>query len=85
MNLYVPRGMGSEAAGQSGATQGLAQNAEADSETVEELEEEGQGFEADVVAGVEDAGDADEHRIRRRGREEEEEEEEVEEDIGGEA
>src|SRR5215831_20837446 len=45
----------SESAGQSGDTQGLSSAEEADSESVEELVEEGQGFEAGVVAGVEDA------------------------------
>jgi hypothetical protein len=42
-----------EAAGQSGDTQGISDAAEADSERVEELLEEGQPFEAGVVSGVE--------------------------------
>jgi len=46
-------------AGQSGDTQGLSNIADADSESVEELLEEGQSFEAGVVNGVERAGDAD--------------------------
>jgi hypothetical protein len=57
------RGLGSEAAGQSGDLQGLSRRREADSESVEELIEEGNTFEADVVAGVEDA-DADEKPVR---------------------
>ncbi len=39
---------------------------EAGSESVEELLEEGQSFEAEVVAGVENAGDADESEVRTR-------------------
>ena len=36
----------------------------ADSESVDELLEEGNAFEADVVTGVEDAGNADEKEVR---------------------
>lgn len=57
------RGFGAHAAGQSGDTQGLSHAEEADSESVEELVEEGQGFEAGVVAGVEDA-DASQGELR---------------------
>ena len=53
------KGMGPGSAGQSGATQGLSDVAEAGSESVEELVEEGQSFEAEVTEGVEDAPDAD--------------------------
>jgi hypothetical protein len=49
------RGVGAHSAGQSGDTQGLSHAEEADSESVAELVEEGQDFEAGVVAGVEDA------------------------------
>jgi hypothetical protein len=49
------RVFGAHSAGQSGDTQGLSNAEEADSESVEELVEEGQDFEAGVVAGVEDA------------------------------
>jgi hypothetical protein len=42
---------------QSGDMQGLSTTEGADSESVEELVSEGQGFEADAVAGVESAGD----------------------------
>jgi hypothetical protein len=46
---------------QSGDMQGLSTTEGADSESVEELVSEGQGFEADAVAGVEQ-GDDDEAR-----------------------
>src|ERR1700757_5134928 len=52
-------GMGPDSGGQAGDTQGLSDVAQADSESVEELVEEGQFFEAAVVSGVEDAPDAD--------------------------
>ena len=51
--------MGPGSAGQSGDTQGLSDVAEADSESVEELVEEGQSFEAEVISGVEGAHDPD--------------------------
>jgi len=53
------RNFEAEAAGQSGDTQGIPDAAEADSESVEELLEEGQAFEAGVVSGVENAPDPD--------------------------
>jgi hypothetical protein len=49
---------------QSGDLQGLSNIAGADSESVDELLEEGNAFEADVVKGVQDAGDADEGEVR---------------------
>jgi hypothetical protein len=52
-------GLGPDSAGQSGDTQGLADVAEADSESVTELLEEGQSLEAEVIAGVENTPDAD--------------------------
>jgi hypothetical protein len=58
------RGLGSEAAGQSGDTEGISGEAEADSESVEELLEEGQSLEAEVVRGVESAGNADDGGVR---------------------
>lgn len=48
-------GQGSDAAGQAGDLQGLSGIADADSESVEELIEEGQYYEAEVVSGVENA------------------------------
>lgn len=56
-------GLGPESAGQSGDNQGLSDVADADSETVDELAEEGQDFEAEVITGVEDAADADEGEV----------------------
>jgi len=56
----------SGAAGQSGDLQGLPTAAEADSESVEELLEEGQTFEAEAVAGVEDAPDADQGEVKTK-------------------
>ena len=47
------------AAGQAGDLQGLSDTEEVDSESVVELLEEGQSFEAEVVRGVENAPDAD--------------------------
>jgi hypothetical protein len=51
--------VGPDSAGQSGDTQGLSDVAEAGSESVEELVEEGQSFEAEAISGVEDAPDPD--------------------------
>ena len=59
------RGLGAHSAGQSGDTQGLSNVEETDSESVEELVEEGQDFEAGVVAGVEDA-DASQGELRTK-------------------
>lgn len=63
---YEPKGMGARSAGQSGDLQGLSDAAGADAESVDELLEEGNAFEAEVVKGVEDAPDADEGEIRTR-------------------
>jgi hypothetical protein len=57
-------GQGARAGEQSGDLQGLSNVAGADSESVDELIEEGNAFEAEVVKGVEDAGDADEGEVR---------------------
>ncbi len=53
-------------AGQSGDTQGLSGVAEAGPESVEELVEEGQSFEAEAIAGVEDAPDPDVAEVHTR-------------------
>ena len=50
--------------GQSGDLQGLSNVQGADSQSVDELLEEGNAFESDVVKGVEDAGSADEREVR---------------------
>jgi hypothetical protein len=55
----APTGRGSGSAGQSGDTQGLSDDAEAGPESVQELMEEGQSFEAEAIEGVEEAPDAD--------------------------
>jgi hypothetical protein len=60
------RGMGAEAAGQSGDTEAISRSEVADSESVEELLEEGQSYEAGIVDAVENAPDADEGEIRTR-------------------
>jgi hypothetical protein len=52
--------------GQSGDLQGLSNVEGADSESVDELIQEGNAFEADVVTGVEEAGNADEREVRTR-------------------
>ena len=62
------QGLGPASAGQSGDLQGLSPVPDADSESVEELVEEGQALEADAVAGVEDAPDADASEVRVRQR-----------------
>ena len=49
---------------QSGDLQGLSHRESVDSESVDELVEEGNAFEADVVAGVESAGDAEGKEVR---------------------
>jgi N utilization substance protein A len=49
---------------QSGDLQGLSSVEAADSESVDELLEEGNAFEAGAVKGVEDADDADEKEVR---------------------
>ncbi len=59
-------GMGPDSAGQSGDTQGLSDVAEADSESVEELLEEGQSFEAEAISGVENAPDPDVSEVHTR-------------------
>ena len=48
-----------DSAGQSGDTQGLPDQPGADSESVEELAEEGQSFEAEIIDAIENAPDPD--------------------------
>lgn len=57
---------GAVAGRQSGDLQGLSRAQQADSESVEELVEEGNLFEAGAVAGVEEADNADEREVRTR-------------------
>lgn len=65
-------GLGEEAAGQSGDLQGLSRAEDSNAESVEELLEEGQAFEAEVISGVENAPDADEEEIHTHERPEDE-------------
>lgn len=60
------KGRPADSAGQSGDTQGLPNVAEAGSESVEELLEEGQSFEAEAIGGVEDAPDPDVAEVHTR-------------------
>ena len=60
---YAPEGLAARSGGQSGALQGLSSIEGADSESVDELLEEGNTFEAEAVKGVQDAGDADESEV----------------------
>jgi hypothetical protein len=57
------RQLRSRSAGQSGDLQGLSRVESADSESVDELLEEGNAFEAELVSGVEDAGDSGEREV----------------------
>jgi hypothetical protein len=59
----LPKRPSARSGGQSGDAQGLSDWEGADSESVEELIEEGNAFEADVVAGVESADNADEQEV----------------------
>jgi len=52
--------------GESGGLQGLSNHERADSESVDELLEEGNALEAGVVSGVEEADDSDEQEVRTR-------------------
>lgn len=61
---FEPKGLGARSGGQSGDLQGLSNVAGADSESVDELIEEGNAFEAEIVKGVQDVPDADEGEIR---------------------
>ena len=54
---YIREGLRARSGGQSGDLQGLSNQEGAASESVDELLEEGNAFEADIVKGVEDAGD----------------------------
>lgn len=58
--------VGPDSAGQSGDTQGLSSIAEAADESVEELSDTGQAREAEIVQGVEDAGDHPEQPVPQR-------------------
>jgi hypothetical protein len=61
---FALEGLGARSGEQSGDLQGLSNVQRADSESVDELLEEGNAFEAEVVKGVEDAEGADEGEVR---------------------
>lgn len=56
----------SDSAGQSGDAQGLSQIADADEESVGELAETDQAYEAGIVDGLEDAADHPERAVHTR-------------------
>jgi hypothetical protein len=66
LSLPERRGLGPDAGGQSGDIEGLHGVATADSESVEELAEEGQSFEAEVIDAVEGARDPDQGELKTR-------------------
>jgi len=63
---FERKGLGANSGGQSGDLQGLSNSASADSESVDELLEEGNAFEAEIVEGVQNVPDADRGEIRTR-------------------
>lgn len=58
-----PGRVGPDSAGQSGDAQGLSEVADAADESVEELADTGQPYEAEVIEGVEDAADHPERPV----------------------
>ena len=62
--VFEPKGLGAGSGGQSGDLQGLSNRAGSDSESVDELLEEGNAFEAEIVEGIEDVPDADAGEVR---------------------
>jgi hypothetical protein len=60
---FAPEVLGVRADERSGDLQGLSNVESADSESVDELLEEGNAFEAEAVKGVQDAEDADEGEV----------------------
>jgi hypothetical protein len=61
---HDPGQVGPDSGGQSGDTQGLSLIADDADESVEELAENGQAYEAEAVDGVEDAADHPERPVR---------------------
>jgi hypothetical protein len=60
------KGMGPGSAGQSGDTQGLPDVEDVGESSVAELAEEGQYFEAEMIAGVEEAAEGGLAEVRTR-------------------
>lgn len=58
--------LGPDSAGQSGDIQQVSNVADVDSESAEELAEEGNAFEADAIQGVDDAKDPDVSEVTTR-------------------
>jgi hypothetical protein len=65
-DVATEQGTELETGGQAGDLQQISRVADADSESVAELIEEGQAFEAGVISGVEDAPDADAGEVRTK-------------------
>ena len=65
-NKRNPDELGPDSAGQSGDIQQIPNVADEDSESVEELVEEGNAFEANAVLGVENAQDPDVSEVTTR-------------------
>jgi hypothetical protein len=65
-NNKSDRNSEADSGGQSGDTQGLSDVAEADSESVIELLEEGQSFEAGIISGIENAPGPDAAEVTTR-------------------
>lgn len=61
--VFEPKGLGLRSGGQSGDLQGLSGREIADSESVGELLEEGNAYEAEVVKGVEEASYPEEGEV----------------------
>jgi N utilization substance protein A len=61
---FEPEEVEARSGGEAGSLQGLSDIAEADSESVDELLEEGNAFEAEAVKGVEDAPEPDRGEVR---------------------
>jgi hypothetical protein len=62
----IRQGVGLAEGGQSGDLQGLSGVEDVDSESIRELAEEGQDYEAEVVDGVENAPDPDVSEVKTR-------------------
>jgi hypothetical protein len=65
-HAQIHQGVALERGGQSGDIQDLSSIEDVDSESVTQLVEEGQAFEAGIVDGVEKAPDADEGEVRTK-------------------
>jgi hypothetical protein len=65
-SAFLPETTGSQSGEQSGDLQGLSDVESADSESVDELMEEGNAFEAGVISGVERAGEREGREVRTR-------------------